>query len=87
MGQRAGLPEEPVRAPGHPVADREVALLLADREQRLHQLDGPRRVHRGDQRQLGPVDVPHRADVEHEGPVGGQNGLSSGAKHGLISEW
>ena len=70
VGQRAGLPGEPVGALGHPVADREVALLLADRQQRVRQLDRTRRVQRGDQRQLGPVDVPHRADVEHERAVG-----------------
>ena len=33
VGQRAALPGEPVGALGHPVADREVALLLADVEQ------------------------------------------------------
>ena len=85
--QRAALPGESVRTLGHPVADRKVALFLADRQQRVGQLHGPRRKQRGDQRQLGAVDVPHRADVEHEGPSVGHMGLSSGAKHGLISEW
>ena len=66
VGQRAGLPEEPVGAAGHPVADREVALLLADPDQRLQQVDGPVRGDRHQQRELGLVDVPHRADVERE---------------------
>ena len=87
VGERARLPEEPVRAAGHPVADREVALLLADPDQRLQQVRGPVRRDRHQQRDLGLVDVPHRADVERERPGVGQNGLSSSPKHGLISEW
>ena len=62
------LPEEPVRAAGHPVADREVALLLADPDQRLQQVGGPARRDRHQQRDLGLVDVPHGADVEGERP-------------------
>ena len=71
VGERAGLPREPVRALGHAVADRQVALFLANRQQRVGQLHGPCRKQRGNQRQLSAVDVPHRADVEHEGPVAG----------------
>ena len=71
VGQCAALPREAVGALGHPVADRKVALLLADRQQGVGQLHGPGREQSGDQGQLGAVDVPHRADVEHEGPVGG----------------
>ena len=40
------------------------------------------------QRQLGAVDVPHRARgrTRTARPIG-QNGLSCGARHGLMSEW
>ena len=69
LGQRAALAGEPVGALGHPVADRQVALLLADVEQGVGQLDGPLGEQRGDQRQLGAVDVPHRAEVEDERAV------------------
>ena len=85
--QRAALAEEAVGAPGHAVADREVALLLPDRQQRVRQLDGPVGEQRRQQRQLRLVDVPHRAMSNTNDPTVGQNGLSSGAKHGLISEW
>ena len=54
----------------HPVADREVALLLADGEQGVGQLDRAVGEQRGDQRQLRPVDVPHGAEVEDERAVG-----------------
>ncbi len=78
VSQRAGLPGEPVRALGHPVADRKIALFLADVQQCVGQLDGTSRVQGGDQRQLGAVDVPHRADVEHEGSFGGPHGAFLG---------
>ena len=41
LGQRAALPGEPVGTLGHPVADRQVALLLADVQHRVGQLGGP----------------------------------------------
>ena len=77
--ERARLPEEPVAATRHPVADGEVALLLADRQQRDHQLHGPVRGDRRQQWELGLVDVPHRRDVEHPRPVTGpERGLVAG---------
>ena len=39
-------------------------------QQGVRQLDGAVREQRGDQRQLGAVDVPHRAEVEDERAVG-----------------
>ena len=71
MGKRAGLPCEPVRPFGHAVTDRHVALFLANGQQCVGELHGPYRKQRGNQRQLRAIDVPHRADVEHEGPVAG----------------
>jgi hypothetical protein len=41
VGEPAALTGEPVGAARHPVPDRQVALLLADREQRVGQLDRP----------------------------------------------
>ena len=66
--KRAALPREPVGAPRHPVADREVALLLADDEQCVCEFDRTVGRQQRDQWQLGAVDVPHRCDVEHERP-------------------
>src|SRR5215211_2269587 len=71
VGQCTALPGEPIRAFGHAVADRQVALFLADRQQRVGQLRGPCWKQRGYQRQLSAVDVPHRADIEHEWPFAG----------------
>ena len=88
VGERAALTGEAVGAPRHAIADRQVALLLADVEQGVRELDRPLREQRRDQRELGPVDVPHRADVEHERPRrSARTGSRRDAKHGLISEW
>src|SRR5215218_5362913 len=87
VSEGASLMKEAVGPLGHPITDRQVAFLLADGEQRVGQLDCPIREQSGDQRQLGAIDVPHGADVENKRPVSGQNGLSSGAKQGLIKEW
>ena len=69
LREGAALTGEPVGALGHPVADRQVALLLAHVEQGVGQLHGPLREQCGDQRQLAAVDVPHRAQVEDERSV------------------
>src|SRR5215212_6844306 len=62
----ASLMKEAVGALGHPITDRQVALLLADGEQRVGQLNCPIREHGRDQRQLRAIDVPHGADVENK---------------------
>ena len=48
--QRAALAREAVAADRHPVADREVPLLLGDREQRIRELDGALGIQRSEQR-------------------------------------
>ena len=66
LRERAALPREPVAAARHPVPDREVALLLADREECRAELHRPVGHQRRDERQLGPVDVPHGAQMSND---------------------
>ena len=69
VGECAALAGEPVGTARHPVADREVALLLAHGDQCRCELDGSCRVEGGQQRELRAVDVPHGREVEHERSV------------------
>jgi hypothetical protein len=77
-----------VGALGHPISDRQVALLLTDGEQSVGQLNCPVREQGGDQRQLGAIDVPHCADVENERTrVGPERALilgEAGLDHGVV---
>jgi hypothetical protein len=88
VGEGASLMEEAVRALGHPITDRQVALLLTDGEQRVGQLNCPIREQGGDQRQLSAVDVPHGADVEDKRTcVGPERALirgKAGLDHGVV---
>ncbi len=70
VGQRTRLTGEPICSSGHAVADRQVSFLAADLEQCVEQLLGPFGGDRQQQRKLRLVDVPHRADVEDERPIG-----------------
>ena len=87
VGQCAALAREAVGATRHPVADREVPLLLADQQQCGGEFDSPVGGQQRDQRQLGAVDVPHRRDVEHEGPGGRPERALARGEARLDHEW